>query len=228
MNIEISIIVPVFNQEIYIGRCIRSLLNQTISRERYEIIVVDDGSTDQTKKILNVFSDSINIINNNKNMGLPESLNIGIRNAKGRFIVRVDSDDYVHSEYLNLMELHLANNDHIDSICCDYSLVDNNEKVIRIESWINKPIGCGIMFRIEHLIELGLYDEQMKTHEDKDLLIRYLEKYNVYNIPISLYRYRRHSNNMTNKSSEMDAYFKKLKKKHESNFKVPKKLISYQ
>ena len=57
MRFDISIIVPVFNREKYVGRCLRSLISQSIGRENFEIIVVDDGSTDDTNKILNAFKD---------------------------------------------------------------------------------------------------------------------------------------------------------------------------
>ena len=74
--------------------------------------MVNDGSTDQTGAILNVFSDSIKIINLPKNMGLPYACNMGIEQALGEFIVRVDDDDYVHEDFLktlcsNIDHLHL-------------------------------------------------------------------------------------------------------------------------
>ena len=113
--------------------------------------------------------------------------------------------------------MHLGLNESIDSVSCDYQIVDKYEKVIGIKSWSDEPIGCGIMFRIEHIIELGLYDEKMKLHEDKDLLIRFLKKYNIYNVPIPLYRYRKHEKNITNQNNEMKIYSDILKKKHLHN-----------
>ena len=77
---SISVIIPVFNQEKWIGRCLRSLLNQQISRADYEIIVVDDGSKDRTKYALELFTDEIILIENESNLGLPASLNKGIKN----------------------------------------------------------------------------------------------------------------------------------------------------
>ena len=75
----VSIIIPVFNQEKWIGRCLRSLLNQTMERSNYEIIVVDDGSTDRTAFALDLFLDEIKLIKNDNNRGLPAALNIGIK-----------------------------------------------------------------------------------------------------------------------------------------------------
>ena len=102
-TISVSIIVPVHNREIYIGRCLRSLLDQTIKRNRYEVIVIDDFSSDNTLSVLNTFSKEIVLIKNKKNLGLPACLNIGIKKARGRFVVRVDSDDYVNKEFLNIL-----------------------------------------------------------------------------------------------------------------------------
>ena len=97
---HISVIIPVFNQEKYIGRCLRSILNQSIKRNLFEVIVINDGSTDSTIKILKNFENEVVIINNEKNIGLPASVNKGIKSAKGSFIVRLDSDDYVNANFL--------------------------------------------------------------------------------------------------------------------------------
>tara|TARA_B100000700_G_C14573062_1_gene636506 strand:- start:24 stop:620 length:597 start_codon:yes stop_codon:yes gene_type:complete len=186
-------------------------------REDYEIIVINDSSTDHTKTVLHAFIDEIRLIENKKNIGLPASLNIGLKEARGRFFIRVDSDDYVHAEYINILSMHLLINGEIDAACCDYNLVDEDERILSRQKWLEEPIGCGIMFRIDDIIKLGLYDEQMLFNEDKDLLIRFLDRHNIYNIPLPLYRYRRHENNITNNKNEMNEYLDKLKKKHKSS-----------
>ena len=71
------------------------------------------------------------------------------------------------------------------------------------------------MFRMEQVIETGLYDEEMKTHEDKDFRIRFEKKFSVERIPLPLYRYRMHGNNMTANTANANHYFEKLKKKHQ-------------
>ena len=213
-TVSVSIIIPVYNRELYIGRCLRSLLNQSASRKSYEIIVIDDGSKDNTPAILNAFKDEIILIKNKKNLGLPESLNIGIKNSKGRFIVRVDSDDYVNKEFIKLLELYLLHNNHIQAVSCDYFKVDNNENTISQENSKKNPIGCAIMFRVESLIDIGLYDKNFRIHEEKDLRIRFLKKYKIERLPIPLYRYRFHEGNITKKKLESKAHLKKLISKH--------------
>ena len=111
----ISIIVPTYNRSDFITKCVRSLINQSIPKNNYEIIIVDDCSTDNTTEALKVYMDKIRIIKNENNMGLPYSLNKGIKNSLGRFVVRVDSDDYVHTDYLHILSMHLLLNDDIDA-----------------------------------------------------------------------------------------------------------------
>jgi glycosyltransferase involved in cell wall biosynthesis len=210
----VSLVVAVRNQEKYIGRCIRSILNQTYPRIDYEVIVVNDASTDQTKFALELFDSDIRLINNDIQKGLPGSLNVGIRSARGRFVVRIDGDDYVHTEYVNILSLHLALNPWMDAVACDYNLVSNNDEVIERMNCEERPIGCGIMFRIDQLVELGLYDEQFLLHEDKDLRIRFLEKHRIHRVALPLYRYRRHDENMTNDDARMNGYMDALSAKH--------------
>ena len=215
--ITVSIVVPAWNEEKYIGRCIRSLLNLSYDRKNYEVIVVNDSSEDHTDKVLHAFKEEIRIFTNREKLGLPASLNLGIQKARGRYIIRVDADDYVHTEYINVLSMHLGHNEEIHAVCCDYLLVDENEKIVETKKWIDEPIGCGIMFRIENIIELGLYNENMLIHEDKDLLVRFLEKYSIYSIPLPLYRYRRHNDNITNNSENMKNYLNILQNKYSNN-----------
>ena len=210
----VSLVVAVRNQERYIGRCIRSILNQTYPRDDFEVIVVNDASTDRTRYALELFGDDIRLIDNADRKGLPGSLNIGIRSARGRFVVRIDGDDYVHTEYLNVLSMHLALNTWMDAVACDYHLVGDDESVIERRNCAEHPIGCGIMFRIDQLVELGLYDEQFLLHEDRDLRIRFLEKHQIHRVALPLYRYRRHGENMTNDHGAVDGYMKDLEAKH--------------
>ena len=189
-------------------------MDQSMNRVDYEIIVVNDGSKDKTKFAANLFKEEIKLINNKRNMGLPYSINKGILSAKGRYVVRVDSDDYVNKEFLNIPYNFLSSNEEIDAISCDYFLVDDKEKVIKRENSNRKPIGCGIMFRLEQLLELGLYDNKLLVHEDKDLRYRFLKKFKIYRIPLPLYRYRKHEKNITNNLFKMKKHFRQFKKKH--------------
>ena len=212
----ISVIVPVFEGERFIGRCLRSLLHQTLDRKKYKIIVINDGSTDRTSYALELFKEDIKIIDNKKNLGLPISLNKGITASVSDFIVRVDSDDYVNTHFLEMLSEHLIQNKYMDAVSCDYLLVDDSEKVISRKNCLIDPIGCGIMFRAKHYKTIGLYDESFLRHEDKDLRKRFERKFKIHRIEMPLYRYRRHTNNITNDKKVMDYHLKKLKEKHKT------------
>ncbi len=213
-SVHVSVIIPTYNCELYIGRCIRSLLKQSLSEEEYEIIVINDCSNDNTVEVLKPFIGDIVLVNNNKRLGLPSSLNIGIKKAKGQFVVRVDADDFVHLDYLKILCMHLQLNHSIDAIACDYLLVDNNQDVIAYMDCQKDPIGCGIMFKTQHLIELGYYDESFLAKEEEEFMARFIKKHKVSQVKLPLYRYRKHDKNMTNDINVMKEFDNKLKKKH--------------
>ena len=210
-NFYVSVIVPVYNSEKFIGRCLRSLKNQSLSKKNYEIIVVDDYSKDfSLNEIKKHNSSNLKIIRNKNNLGLPASLNKGIKDAKGTLIVRVDSDDWVHEDFLNILSTFLFLNKDLDAVSCDYALTDVNEKVLKIENCMKKPIGCGIMFRIQQLFELGLYDVKFKYAEEEALRKLFLKKYSITRIPLNLYRYRQHKNNRSKNKKLLIFYNKKI------------------
>ena len=86
----------------------------------------------------------------------------------------MDSDDWVHEDFLNIMSTFLFINENLDAVACDYVLTDENEKSIKILNCEKKPIGCGIMFRAQQLINLGLYDETFKYAEEEALRKNFL------------------------------------------------------
>jgi glycosyltransferase involved in cell wall biosynthesis len=213
-NPAVSVVVPVYNQERFIGRCLRSLLYQTPFSKDYEIIVVDDGSTDKTPYALELFFDAIRTITNPENLGLPTALNQAIEVARAPYVVRVDSDDYVNANFLNFLFAYLDQNQTVDAVACDYWLVDDQENWLERTNCMEKPIGCGIMFRKAQLIEIGLFDEGFRIHEDKDLRIRFEQNHVIDHLSIPLYRYRRHDSNLTNDKRAVESHQKNLVKKH--------------
>ena len=211
----VSVIVAAHNEERYLGRCLRSLLAQQFERNRYDVIVIDDASTDRTSAVLATFGDSITVLRNETNLGLPASLNRAITSTHSKFIVRVDADDYVNSAFLDVMYMFLADNPQFDAAACDYLLVDDREEIISRRDAIKEPIACGIMFRTEQLIDIGLYDESFLRHEDRDLRLRFLDRYTIHHVPLPMYRYRRHDDNITNDTAEMAHHERRLHDKHQ-------------
>lgn len=210
----VSVIVAAYNQERFIGRCLRSLLHQTMPQVNYEIIVIDDGSSDRTPYALELFHDAIHTITNESNLGLPASVNLGITVAKAQYVVRVDADDYVNSNFLNFLHFFLDQNPELDAVACDYWLFNDNEEWLERVDCSQRPIACGIMFRKQQLIDIGMYDESFRCHEDRDLRIRFEKKHTINRLQLPLYRYRRHETNLTNDDEAMERHRQGLIRKH--------------
>ena len=210
----VSLIITTYNYAQYVERSIRSALEQSLSSDQYEIIVVNDCSTDGTKSVLENFEKDARIFNLEENLGLSAARNFGIKKAKGQFVAFLDADDYLHKETLRLQKLFLEENNTLDAVSVDYYLVDDRGKHIEHVNAAEKPIACGVMFRKDFLYNIGLYDEQFRAREEEDLRIRWTDKYNVYNIILPLYRYRMHDNNLTKNESAMQEGAIKLQEKH--------------
>lgn len=213
---QISVIIPAFNEERFIGRAIRSILAQTIKDDEFEVVVINDASTDRTQYAMELFADQIQIMTNETQLGLPGSLNKAIKKARGKYIVRMDADDYVRADYLYILRQFLEDNREMDAVACDYLIIDDLENVLDRKNCMTDPIGCGIMFRSDHLIDIGLYDDDFHLHEDQDLRIRFERKYSIHRVQLPLYRYRRHDGNMTADQNKMAHFEAKLHAKHKS------------
>ena len=211
---DVSIIVCDYNHEKWIERCIRSLNNQIlINKNDYEVIIVNDGSKDNTKKILKKLKDLeyLKIINNEKNIGLSKSINKAIKISTGRYIVRVDSDDYVARNFIYLLKLFLDKNNEYQAVTADYYRVTSDEKVIDKNNSSLNEIACGIMFRKEALIGIGMYDEKFSMREGHELKKRFLKKYKIGRLEIPIYKYRQHDKNRTlTKKKTLNFFDKKL------------------
>lgn len=199
----LSIIIRNFNNGQFIGRAIRSCLNQGV---KTEVIVVDDASTDDSRTVIKSFGNKIVSIFLDKNVGVAEAANIGIRNALGRFVILVDSDDYIAENTLLFMSEILDKNHDIGFVYGDLVRVDKEENVIeRINLDTPEKIfrhGAGILFRKSYLETLGLYDTIMRNAEDHQLLSRYIKNFDGFRVPIPFYRYTKHENNITNNEEE--------------------------
>lgn len=210
---EISVIVCSHNHEKWIERCIRSIAHQEdITPQDYEILVVNDGSTDNTAAVLQHLDSlsGLRLIHNDANLGLPVSLNMAIRQALGRYIVRVDSDDYVARRFLSLMRMFLNVNREYQAVAVDYLKVDKFENPIQRVNCFEHQIACGVMFRKECLFDIGLYDESFRMREGHDLRRRFEEKFKVGRLEFPLYKYRHHDHNRTLNSSEVAKYDHRL------------------
>lgn len=215
-NIKASIIITNYNYSKYLARCLRSCFNQSLIRDLYEIILIDDCSTDNSIEIAETFKDERNfyLIKNNKNLGVAASANKGILKSKAEFIVRVDADDFVSNDFLRFLVFYLEDNKSAFCVSCDYHYVDENENKYKRIKYDEIPVSCGVMYRKNKLIELGMYNEEFKHREEEELRARLGSLYKIQNLGISLYRYRKHDTNKTKQLKHMMEFKQKLFSRH--------------
>ena len=134
--VKVSVIVPVYNMEAYIEKCLRSLCLQEMKDA--EFLIINDGSTDCSEKIINKFvkKDSRVKLYNKKNGGISSARNYGIKKANGEYICFVDCDDYVSNDYL-IKLYNCAKENSSDIVICNYYRVDEKSGNTRIENIVN-------------------------------------------------------------------------------------------
>ena len=194
-NPDISIIVTNYNYEKFISRCIRSCLNQ--KNVNHEVIVIDDCSSNSPVKELLPFENKLRFFKTDKNSGVSSASNLGIKNAKGQFVIRVDADDYISSDLCYFLKTYLESNHDAFCVSCDYILVDNYENTLERKYAEKDNISCGIMYRRDLLFEYGGYNDDFRHREEEELRKRLGDFYKIHHLKIPFYRYRMHNTNKT-------------------------------
>lgn len=196
MNVpDVSIIVTNYNYGSYLQRCLRSVLNQ--KNVNHEVIMVDDCSTDNSLEMVKIFEPDVKVISTSQNSGVSGAANLGIKIARGQFIIRVDADDYVSSDMCYFMKTYLESNHDAFCVSCDYHLVDNHENIIERKYAEKEPVSCGIMYRKDLFLQSGGYNDAMRHREEEELRKRLGEYYRIHHLKIPFYRYRMHNSNKT-------------------------------
>lgn len=120
---RVSVVIPIYNVEKYLERCLNSLIQQTYPD--FELICVDDGSTDLSHSILNNYKNNSKVkIITQENQGLSAARNTGLKYVTGDFITFIDSDDWVNKDYLKVM-MDIQNKENSDIVCVDYMRTEN-------------------------------------------------------------------------------------------------------
>lgn len=206
---KVSIILTAHNYAKYLSQSINSALNQTF--QNFELIIVNDGSTDYTNDVLVNYSDHPQVvIINLDGVGLAGACNAGIRSSHGEYIIRLDADDFfdenillVQSNYLDHHpEVHLVYSDYfrIDSsgaLIDYYRLMKSNDELKLLD---RAPLGAGAMFRKWCIDQIGGYNQELRYQEDYDFWLKFVKKFNVYNIRLPLMYYRKHDISMSTNS----------------------------
>lgn len=208
---SISIILPAYNAERYIACSIESILSQVY--ENFELIIIDDGSTDRTLSIADKYAKSDNriVLISRENRGLAKSLNEGIRIAKGSWIARMDADDISHPQRLKEQMLFSSQNN-IDVCGTAIALFGasknqvikypSTDKEIKFQLSYKCPIAHPSVLMKSDLLKKHLYREN-ECSEDYDLWCRLaIDGANFANLPTVLLSYRIHPNQISNKRTQ--------------------------
>lgn len=204
-KIDVSLIILNYNRAPFLDRAIRSCLNQRAGNLGIELIVVDDGSTDNSLSVIQKY-EKIQLIRIPGNKGVGYASSIAFDSVTGRYFMRVDADDHISEESVGLLTGALERHD-------QYGFAHGDIRKIFDESGERETIaldnsetlyehGAGVLFRSSIVREVGGYNPHLRNCEDLDLFLR-LEKNGVegLRIPQTFYRYHIHSGNTSLDSS---------------------------
>ncbi|MCK8078691.1 glycosyltransferase [Vibrio sp. 1CM2L] len=204
-----SILMPCYNAEKYIARAITSLLNQTYAE--FEIVIVDDGSTDSTKEVILSFKDSrIKMIELCKNQGITNALNVGLSECKGQFIARMDADDFSFPNRIERQLDFFEKNENVIAVGSSIVNFDEfgNEVLVKYPSthdeikanlYMYERSIChpSVMIRSE-IVKKIKYSNKYPYCEDMKLWFDLIKLGQVANIDEALIKYYRHSLQVSN------------------------------
>ncbi|MCG0638142.1 glycosyltransferase family 2 protein [Lactiplantibacillus plantarum] len=165
-RIILSVIIPVFNVYPYIKKCLASILNQTVDKNCYEVLVVNDGSTDRSSEFLKSIGNKFENLRiyNRKNKGVSNSRNFGIEKSKGEFISFIDSDDWANENYIETLISYLNSYDPDVLSFGYYQDFKNNSKIKKYKSnfIIKNQLNIELFFKIN--LECSLYNIWNKVY----------------------------------------------------------------
>lgn len=207
-KIKVSVILPVYNGEIFLREAVSSILTQTYSN--FELIIINDCSTDGTANILKEFESDlrVRVIENETNLKVVRTLNKGIELARGDYIARMDADDISHPQRFKKQVDFLDENPQIDICGTWVQTIGTESKMMRaaIEHehikvrlfFLNPIFHPAVMFRRNSFASNKLvYDEQYTNAEDYGLWAKAIDIVRFANIPEVLLKYRIHNDNVS-------------------------------
>lgn len=237
-NFLVTVYITNFNYGKFIKQAIESVLIQT--EQSFELIIIDDGSTDNSKEIIEKYNDLKNIrIVYQKNKGLNVTNNIALRAARGKYIVRLDADDYFSPNALELLLEKLESDSMLGMVFPDYFIVDTQGEVLErqkrhdfdneVKLFDQAAHGACTMIRVQFLREIGGYDESFSCQDGYELWVKFTSKFKVSNINEPLFYYRKHGKNLTSNEDKISdtratinsKYVKKFNKEIKSVAIIP-------
>ncbi len=209
---KLSIIIPTYNCSRYITEALDSVLTQTC--QSLEIIVVDDGSTDNTKEVVERWgqSDKVRYFYQ-ENKGPAAARNKGIKEAKGEYVAFLDADDIWHSEKLKIQMEYFDKHTDISLAASEFEIIDNNSKLLGYSNRRRKIPHDGFVLKyvIGHYLllstiivkrdvfeKVGFFNESLLYAEDTDMLIKIAKHFKIGLIDRFLVKHREHNTALTN------------------------------
>jgi len=245
-NPKVSVIIPTYNRAKLLPRTINSVLNQTF--QDFELIIVDDGSTDNTKEVIKGFQNKderIKYVYQN-NQGESGARNTGLRESQGEYVAFLDSDDEWLPEKLE-KELELfkrSDRKHLGFVSCNALIkkgdgireyktprYKNNFKELLKRNFICSP--SSVLIKNKVFNSVGVFDKKLKIGPDWDMWIRIAREYDFDFVPEPLFKYYIHGNNITKtlslskKERNLKYIFQKYKKYYEQNPKIYSAKLRY-
>jgi len=230
----VSIIIPAYNHEEYAEQSVLSAINQ--SYNNIEIIIIDDGSTDNTARVIEKVVSSYSARRSitfmrQENCGVTKTLNTALELAKGEFVQFLASDDaYLPDKTRISLKALLSHSDRVAAVYSDgYIINDNNDRIIRFSDKYIRPLSrdtykelllrnwipaMGVLYRRSAIECVGRFDERLRV-EDHDLLLRISKTHAIVSIPDSLFLYRWHTSNISQNQSVMNKQLALLIAKHQ-------------
>ena len=200
-NPLVSVVIPVHNGEKYIKESIDSCLNQTY--DNIEIIVVDDNSEDKTLEILKNYGEKITVLPVEKQNGLGNVINIGIRKSQGKYIAKMDADDFMYPTRIQKQVEYLESNPNCVAIGGQIDIIDENsnitghreyaieDKDIKKNRFLFQPFAHpAVTLRKSIVEEIGLYPENMWKVEDVKFFLILSTKGEFHNLRDTVLKYR--------------------------------------
>ena len=228
----VSIVLPTYNCAAFLPHSIGSILAQIYNS--YEIIVVDDGSTDNTKEVLYPFMQRIKYILLEQNKGLPTARNIGILSAQGKYIAFIDADDLWLPEKLQTDIEYFETHPEVSMVYSKHLNIDQNGRMLDEASQKRLPSGniftqlfseqnfiitSSVVVRKEIFETTGLFYEQLSNCQDWDMWLRIAFYFKVGGINTPLVKYRHNPHSLSKNRNNVLKYQKMVIDKIYSNFK---------
>ena len=216
---KITVYIISHNYGKYVNQAIQSVIRQTF--KNWELILINNNSTDNTSNIFKKYKKNKKItIFSFKNKNFTQACNFAAKTANGKYVIRLDGDDYFDPNILTVLSGYLENDKKLAMVYPDFFFINKNNHIISYE-WLEKkknnrykilpPNGACTLIRKSFLKKTGWYREDLGAQDGLDLYFKFKKKYKIQNINLPLFYYRKHEENLTNNELKIFNARRKIK-----------------